>query len=76
MDQQVYNGSMTSSENGDNKSENEYVQNPIINQPREEDEIQKDLKRHLNIDFDGEDGNEEELRASNSNYSYDEVEAK
>lgn len=62
MDQQVYNGSMTSSSNGDNKSDH-YVANPIINKPREEDEIQEDLKRHLNIDFDG-DG--EELRGGSN----------
>jgi hypothetical protein len=51
LDEQVYNGSMTSSDNG---SKHEYIPSNIINVPRDEDELQADFKKHLNLDFEEE----------------------
>mmetsp|Transcript_15904 Transcript_15904/g.26804 ORF Transcript_15904/g.26804 Transcript_15904/m.26804 type:complete len:202 (+) Transcript_15904:1-606(+) len=63
LDSQPYQGDVTFSDNSEENKQAEQHNTSQINKPRDEAEIQEDLKKHLNIDFterDGEEENEDE----------------
>lgn len=68
LDQQPYEGETSFSQESDRQSAVQTV--PPVYQPRDEEEIKEDLKKHLNIDFNEDNDNDDESIDADDHFQY------